>query len=96
MLLGKMRESTGGPVIQVPTKAVEVLGKTYGLNDAEKGSVLENLIRDQDYSRWGALNAITNVANTHQSYERSTELEIFGGRLLDLSSTGWKKVAEAA
>ncbi|MDH5327616.1 MAG: hypothetical protein OEY58_19355 [Gammaproteobacteria bacterium] len=96
ILLGKMREAAGGSRIQVPTKAVEVLGKTCGLNDSEKGSVLENLIRGQDYSRWGALNAITEVANTHPNYERSTELETIGGRLLDLQPSAWKRIAEAA
>ncbi|MDH5327663.1 MAG: DUF945 domain-containing protein [Gammaproteobacteria bacterium] len=96
ILLGKMRESTGGPKIQIPTKAVETLGKTCGLNESEKGSVLENLIKGQDYSRWGALNAVTEVANTNSSYERSTELESIGGRLLDLPPSAWKRIAEAA
>jgi len=62
-----------------PVKAVEVLGKTLGLNEGEKDSVLERLIRGQDYTKYGALNAVTSLANDTESYDRASELEIFFG-----------------
>lgn len=95
-LLRKMQEAATGIRIQSPMKAVEELGKVYDLNEGERGSVLENLIRNQDMTRWGALNAITELANVHESYERSTELEIIGGQMLDLPRTHWERIAEAA
>lgn len=94
-LLAKMRAAAEGQTVKKPVEAVEVLSKTFGLRDGEKGSVLENLIRDGDYSRWGVLNAITRAANDVDSYDRATELEEFGGRILDLPAREWKVIAEA-
>lgn len=96
VLVDKMREATIGPHVQKPVAAVEILAKSVGLLEAEKGSVLENLIRGQDYSRWGMLNAVTAVANEHASYDRATELESLGGRILNLPAADWMRVAEAA
>jgi hypothetical protein len=94
-MLEDMRKATEGEQIAQPVQAVEVLSKTFGLRENEKNSVLENLIRGGDYSRWGALNAVTAVANTHESYDRATELETIGGRILDLKPSEWKSIALA-
>ena len=94
-LLAQMQAAAQGDTIQAPPKAVEVLGTTFGLNEEEKGGVLENLIRDRDYSQWGALNAVTQLANTQASYERSTELEAIGGRILTLPRNQWQRIAQA-
>jgi hypothetical protein len=94
-LTDKLREATEGETIRRAEPAVEVLAKTLGLTDDERGQVLINLIEDRDYSRWGALNAVTKVANEHPSYDRATELEGFGGKLLDLNLREWKRIAYA-
>ncbi len=95
-LVSRMREATKGPQIQAAQPAVEILGKTLGLQQREKHSVLENLIRGGDYSRWGALNAVTSIANDTEDYDRASELESLGGSVLDLPASQWKQVAEAA
>jgi hypothetical protein len=84
------------PKINEPTRAVEVLGKTLGLKEQERTSVLENLLRGGDYSRWGAVNAVTRAAEGAESYDRATFLEETGGRLLELPTTDWRRIAEAA
>ena len=94
-LLNKMRVATEGPAIQRPVEAVEALSKSFTLNGVEKQSVLENLIRGADYSRWGVLNAVTAVANRHDDYDRATELEAMGGRILDLAANDWNVLAAA-
>ena len=95
-IVEKMRAAKGGPQVAKPVEAVQVLSKSMGLNDTEQDSVLEQLIRGQDYSRFGMLNAVTATANTHPSYDRATELEAMGGRILDLSRKDWEVIAEAA
>lgn len=95
-IIAKMREATEGPKVIKPVEAVELLAKNYGLNDDEKGGVLESLIRGQDYSKYGMLNAVTSVANTHESYDRATELEAMGGKILDLPKRDWSVLAYAA
>ncbi len=95
-IVAKMREATEGARVQKPVEAVEVLAKSFSLNDGEKGSVLEQLIRGGDYSRYGMLNAVTATANDHESYDRATELESMGGKILDLPRKDWEVIAEAA
>lgn len=95
-ILSKMQEAAGGQRIEKPMAAVEVMGRTYGLNEGERLSVLETLIRDGDYSRWGALNAVTEAANNNPKYDRATEFEIMGGNMLNMAPREWKRIAEAA
>jgi len=42
------------------------------------------------------LNAVTRHAQDVESYDRSTEMEEIGGRILNLSPTQWTEMAEAA
>ena len=95
-IVQKMRDATEGERVQKPVEAVEVLSKSFSLNDGEKDSVLEQLIRGGDYSRYGMLNAVTATANTHESYDRATDLEAMGGKILDLPRKDWEVIATAA
>lgn len=92
----KMREATQGPQLKRPTAGVQLMGKSLGLLESETESVLERLMRAGDYSRYGALNAVTNLANDATTYDRATELEQLGGRILELPAKDWKVIAEAA
>lgn len=94
--LQQMREATEGPRVERPAKAVEVLAKAVGLTGDESDSILERLIREQDYSRWGMLNAVTNLANDVESYDRASELENIGGQILTMQLRDWQRVAVAA
>ncbi len=89
----KMREATEGEKITKPVEAVEILSKNFGFNETEKTSILENLIKDQDYSKWGMVNAVTAIANDHPDYDRATEIESIGGRVLDLNRSQWREIA---
>jgi hypothetical protein len=42
------------------------------------------------------LNAVTNLANDTESYDRATELEFLGGQVLDLNPSQWERIAVAA
>ena len=79
-----------------PAKAVEVLAKTIGATDAERGGILASLIRGGDLSAWGLLNAVTAQAHDVASYDRAVEFEAAGGQLLDLPSNEWRRILEAA
>lgn len=91
-----LRALTTGEKIAMPVKGIEVLAKEVGLRGNEVDSVLENLIRDADYSRWGALNAITAVANRDEvSEERSLELQDLGAQLLTMNLNQWQRITRA-
>lgn len=74
-------------------EAVERVVKYASLNVAEGESVLENLARSHDYSQWGLANAITRSAEDVVSYDRASDLERIGGRIIDLAPADWNRIA---
>jgi hypothetical protein len=75
--------------------AVEALGPVMGLNVGERQSVLRHLIEGGDLSRYGLANAITRTGEDVGDYDRATELETLGFRLIDLSKGQWDGIANA-
>jgi len=94
-VLAAMRAATQQPPVNNPIAAVVALGNTYNLPQGERDSILLNLIRGADYSKWGLVNAVTETANHHPSYDRAIELETLGGRVLELNPTDWRRIAAA-
>lgn len=94
--LSVMRAAAGDKLQTHPEKAVYQLTKRENLTEFESGSVLRHLIDGGDLSRWGLLNAVTRTAQDVQSYDRATELESLGGKILELPRTQWRSLAEAA
>jgi hypothetical protein len=89
----KMRVATGQPIHQRPDKAVKEIGKKFGLAEAEQDSVLDFLLRGGDMTQWGMMNAITAAAKEIENYDRATDMEKMGGKLLELSQHEWDRVA---
>ena len=84
----------------IPEKAVEkvmeIVQKQHGLSDGERGSVFEHLIAGGNLSQYGLHAAVTRAAADVDNYDRATELEYLGGRVLELPANQWKELAEAA
>ena len=96
-VLKELREATEGEIITDPETAIQVLAKEMSLTDTERKSALINLIEDRDLSRYGALNAVTKIANSEAvSYERASELEQVGSKILQMKPAQWNKIAVAA
>jgi len=79
-----------------PVKAVEVLANRYSLNEPERVGVLRHLIAGGDLSGYGMVNAVTHAAEDVPDYDRATEFEALGGKLIELPPSDWKQIAEAA
>jgi hypothetical protein len=80
-----------------PVKAVEVLAQNHSLLQTEATSVLRHLIEGADLSLWGLQNAVTRMAQDAElTYDRASELEQLGGKLIDLPATSWNEVRLAA
>ena len=92
----KMKAATEGVQLEDPIKGVEKLAKTMNLHQSEQTSVLTELIKGGDLSRYGMLNAVTRMAQDVDSYDRSTELEEIGGNILELNRSQWEEIAIAA
>jgi hypothetical protein len=95
-LVDKLRETTEQKIEGNPTKAVEVLGDSLGLTDGEQGGVLRHLIEGGDLSRWGVANAVTRFAQDVPDYDRDDELQLAGGKIIDLPKSDWEQIAIAA
>lgn len=74
-----------------PQKAVKDVTQRHDLTSLEHQRVFEHLLADGDLTEWGLVNAITRTAHDTEvvtSYERATELERLGGKLLDEFTSG--------
>lgn len=79
-----------------PVKSVEVLANRYTLNEAERAGVLRHLVMAGELSGYGLVNAVTHYSQDVEDYDRATEFEALGGKLIDLPAKEWKELAEAA
>lgn len=77
-------------------KAVEVLGRKLTMTENERGSVLKHLISGGDLSQYGLFNAVTRTAEDLPEYDRATEFERMGGKVIDLAPSEWNQIAKAA
>jgi hypothetical protein len=94
--LAALKNATGNMVVGDPTKAVEQLGKVVGFTQDEGSSIMRHLIEGGDLSQYGLAQAVTRYAQDDDvSYDRSTELERVGGKIVELSGRPLKNVLEA-
>lgn len=92
----KMQKTLGIKLTGDPVKTVEVLANRYTLNESERAGVLRHLIVEGDLSAYGLVNAVTHYSDDVEDYDRATEFEALGGKLIELSSSEWEELAEAA
>jgi hypothetical protein len=92
----KLQKTLKIPLVGDPVKTVEVLAQRYTLNDAERAGVLRALVSGADLTGYGLVNAVTHYSQQVEDYDRATEFEALGGKLIELSAPEWKGLAEAA
>lgn len=94
-IVDKMKEATERKIEGNPVAAVEVLSEKFGYSNDEKAGVLTHLIQGADLSAYGMLNAITRTSQDLEDYDRATELERDGSKVLALPQSTWKAIATA-
>ena len=92
----KLQKTRDIPLSGDPVKTVEVLANRYTLNDTERAGVLRHLIVEGDLSGYGLVNAVTHYSQDVEDYDRATEFEALGGKLIELAPGDWKELAHAA
>jgi hypothetical protein len=95
-IVEQMAEAAAQPITGDVVQVVEVTAKRLALSEGEKSGVLRHLIQGGDLSRWGLANAVTRAAADCEDYDRASDLEAFGGRLIELPQASWKEIAHAA
>jgi hypothetical protein len=91
--LESLRGSTDRRIEDDPVVVVEVTAQRFGLGEVERGGVLRHLVEGGDLSAWGLGNAITRTSQDVADYDRATDLEMFGGRVIELPSSEWQELA---
>jgi hypothetical protein len=91
----KMRKTLGIKLTGDPVTSVEVLATRYLLNEQERGGVLRELVAEGDLTGYGLVNAVTAFAQKVEDYDRATDLEMLGGRMLEQTESEWKQLAAA-
>lgn len=76
-----------------PKEAVERMQKMYQLKDEEKDDLLAELLKSDDMTQYGIINATTVVSKEAESYERATELERLAGHIMNLNEKQWQDIA---
>ena len=94
-LLGMLRQSTEQKISGDIPGAVTTVAKMMELNQDEESAVLRYLVEGGDITQWGIANAVTRMAADVASYDRATELEVAGGRIIDLKPGEWQTIATA-
>ncbi len=72
---------------------MEITEKKFGLNQEETGGILGHLIKGGELTRYGLHNAVTRFSQDIEDYDRATELEALGGKLIEMPQTEWKTMA---
>lgn len=90
-----MRISTRQRVSASPVDAVRVLANRFQVSVSERDRILTRFFEGGMNTRWGLVNAVTEASKEAHSYDRATELEVVGGKLLSLPQADWQTIAEA-
>lgn len=92
-IVDKMREATEATMdAKVVPQVVELASKEYGITEAEGKGVLGHLIAGEDLSLYGLANAVTRQAQDVESYDRSTELEATGYKIITMAPALWRNL----
>lgn len=95
LIVGKLQDTTKQGITGDPVKAVEVLANRLSFGETERSSLLRHLISGSDMSAYGLIQAVTRTSQDVEDYDRATELEREGGKLLSLPASEWKEVLTA-
>lgn len=92
-VVSSMQDAAGREIKGHVEDVIERVTKQYSLTVDEGKSVLDNLIQGGDTSQYGLSNAITRMSQDIESYDRATDLEAIGGRVVDLNENEWFRLA---
>ena len=92
----KLKQTAENKMEGDPVKVVEVTAKKYSMTDTERTSVLQHLIKGGDLTQYGLHAAVTRTAEDLPDYDRATEFEGFGGKIVELEPQEWRQLALAA
>lgn len=96
-IVSRMREATEARMeVRAVPQVVELAAKEFSLTQDEGNGILGHLIQGGDLSLYGLANAVTRHAHDVDSYDRSTELEATGWRMMTMTPALWRRLNEVS
>lgn len=92
----KLAEIAGNRIERDVPDVIEVVSERYGFTETEGKSVLRHLIEGGDLTQYGLHSAVTRASADFESYDRASEFEAIGGKIIELPKTEWERIAVAA
>ena len=96
-VVGQMREAKEAHMntANVP-EFVRLTSRTFGITETEEKGVLQHLIEGKDLSLYGLSNAVTRFSQDVDSYDRATDLEGIGYKILTMPKKQWNRINSMA
>ena len=96
-LIERMRESIDARIdtSDVPG-VVNHASSEFGITDTEQSGILHHLLDRNDLSLYGLANAVTRQSQDSESYERATDLEVIGYKMLTMPQSQWNRINQPA
>lgn len=96
-IVDKMRSAREAKIeARTVPKVVELTSKEVGIMQHEQEGILGHLIEGGELSLYGLGNAVTRYAQDVKSYDRSTELENIGYRVMTIPPAKWNAITSTA
>ena len=92
MVVEQMREAKEARMntANVP-EFVRLTSRNFGISESEEKGVLQHLIEGNDLSLYGLSNAVTRYSQDVESYDRATDLEGIGYKILTMPAKQWNR-----
>lgn len=94
-IVDRLREATEAKMAAVVVpQVVELTSREYGFTQDESTGILGHLIAGGDLSLYGLANAVTRHSQDVTSYDRATELEAAGYKIINLAPSQWRQITK--
>jgi hypothetical protein len=94
-IVDKLAVTTENKIDADPVKVIEVTATKYGMNEDERNNVLKHFLANADFTQYGLQAAVTRTAEDLGDYDRASEFELLGGKIIELPKSDWSRIATA-
>ena len=85
-IIDELERAAETPITGHVSEVVELTCREYGMTETEREGILKYLIEGGELSRYGLSNAVTRASQASESYDRATELESIGWKVITMPS----------
>ena len=92
-VVDELERAAETPITGYVEEVVEQTCREYGMTETEQEGILKYLIEGGELSRYGLSNAVTRASQDAVSYDRATELESIGWKVITMPARQWKEIS---